>query len=117
MSINNKIILIDPIFSSSASPFSWLIKRYQPPVFKLKELPKVDFILISHDHYDHLDMETILYFKNKNFPTPKDEVNLFFKTNFIFLLFLNIVIPSPNKFTLEYSKFNLPNKYSNKLIL
>ena len=72
MSINNKIILIDPIFSPSASPFSWLIKRYQPPVFKLKELPKVDFILISHDHYDHLDMETILYFKNKNvkFITP-----------------------------------------------
>ena len=65
MSINNKIILIDPIFSSSASPFSWLIKRYQPPVFKLKELPKIDFILISHDHYDHLDMKTIKFF-NKN---------------------------------------------------
>ena len=67
MSINNKVILIDPIFASSASPFSWLIKRYQPPVFKLKELPKIDFILISHDHYDHLDMKTIKFFnKNKN---------------------------------------------------
>ena len=63
MSINNKVILIDPIFSSSASPVSWLVKRYQPPVFKLKELPKVDFILISHDHYDHLDMKTIKFFK------------------------------------------------------
>ena len=62
MSINNKVILIDPIFASSASPFSWLVKRYQPPVFKLKELPKVDFILISHDHYDHLDMETIKFY-------------------------------------------------------
>ena len=67
MSINNKVILIDPIFASSASPFSWLVKRYQPPVFKLKELPKVDFILISHDHYDHLDMKTIKFYKkNKN---------------------------------------------------
>jgi len=67
MSINNKVILIDPIFASSASPFSWLIKRYQPPVFKMKELPKIDFILISHDHYDHLDMKTIKFFnKNKN---------------------------------------------------
>ena len=67
MSINNKVILIDPIFASSASPFSGLIKRYQPPVFKLKELPKIDFILISHDHYDHLDMKTIKFFnKNKN---------------------------------------------------
>ena len=67
MSINNKVIFIDPIFASSASPFSWLVKRYQPPVFKLKELPKVDFILISHDHYDHLDMKTIKFYKkNKN---------------------------------------------------
>ena len=61
----SKIILIDPVFSSSASPFSWLIKRYQPPVFKMNELPKIDFILISHDHYDHLDMNTIKFF-NKN---------------------------------------------------
>ena len=67
MSINNKVILIDPIFASSASPFSWLIKRYQPPVFKMNKLPKIDFILISHDHYDHLDMKTIKFFKkNKN---------------------------------------------------
>ena len=66
LSINNKVILIDPVFSSSASPFKWMIKRFQPPVYSLNKLPKVDFILISHDHYDHLDMETIKFFKGQN---------------------------------------------------
>ena len=65
LSINNKVILIDPVFSSSASPFKWMIKRFQPPVYSLNKLPKVDFILISHDHYDHLDMETIKFFKGQ----------------------------------------------------
>ncbi len=72
LSINNKIILIDPVFSSSASPFNWMIKRFQPPVYSLDQMPKIDFILISHDHYDHLDMMTIKYFKNHDlkFITP-----------------------------------------------
>ena len=65
LSINDKIILTDPVFSPSASPFNWFIKRYQDPVYDLDELPDVDFILISHDHYDHLDINTIKYFKNK----------------------------------------------------
>ena len=66
ISINNKIILTDPVFSPSASPFSWFIKRYQKPVYALDELPHVDYILISHDHYDHLDINTIKYFIDKN---------------------------------------------------
>ncbi len=66
VSINDKIVLIDPVFSESASPVDWLVPRYQPPALNLNQLPKIDFILISHDHYDHLDMETIKYFKEKN---------------------------------------------------
>ena len=65
LNIEGKIILIDPVFSDSASPFSFAIKRFQPPVIKLHDLPKIDFIVISHDHYDHLDKETIEYFKDK----------------------------------------------------
>lgn len=49
-------LLTDPIFSMRASP-STLIgpKRHQPPGVALPELPRVDLVLVSHNHYDHLD--------------------------------------------------------------
>lgn len=62
LNVSGKIILVDPVFSGTASPFSFMVKRFQPPVLKLAELPKLDLVLISHDHYDHLDMETMQYF-------------------------------------------------------
>ena len=72
INIQNTIILVDPVFSKSASPVNFIVPRFQPPVLEINKLPNIDYILISHDHYDHLDMETILYFKNKNvkFITP-----------------------------------------------
>lgn len=66
VNFEGKIILIDPIFSSAASPVSFIAKRFQDPVIQLTDLPQVDFILISHDHYDHLDMDTVKFFKEKN---------------------------------------------------
>lgn len=63
LNINQKMILIDPVFSNTASPFSFTTKRFQESVYNLKELPSIDYIVISHDHYDHLDMETIKFFK------------------------------------------------------
>lgn len=66
LNLSGTIILVDPIFSNTASPFSLLVKRFQPPVLPLEELPKIDFILISHDHYDHLDMKTVIFFKEKD---------------------------------------------------
>ncbi len=65
VNLGGKILLFDPIFSSNASPVSLFVKRFQEPVLTLNELPKIDYIIISHDHYDHLDMETIQFFKNK----------------------------------------------------
>ena len=72
VNLEGKIILFDPVFSSSAAPFSFMIKRFQDAVLKLDEMPPVDYIILSHDHYDHLDMETIKFFKNKptKFITP-----------------------------------------------
>ncbi len=72
LSMSGKTILVDPIFSDSASPFSFMVKRFQKPVLSLKELPKINFILISHDHYDHLDMDTVKFFKDQDvkFITP-----------------------------------------------
>lgn len=53
-------ILTDPIWSRRASPFNWFgPKRYQAPGIQFDHLPKIDLILISHNHYDHLDLRTI----------------------------------------------------------
>jgi L-ascorbate metabolism protein UlaG (beta-lactamase superfamily) len=53
-------VLFDPVFSERTSPFSFAgPKRYTPTPCTLDELPDVDIICISHDHYDHLDYATI----------------------------------------------------------
>jgi len=59
--LDRKRILIDPVFSDRASLFSWAgPKRFQPSPIQAKDLPKLDAVLISHDHYDHLDKPTIV---------------------------------------------------------
>lgn len=53
-------ILVDPILSDYASPISGIgPKRFHPSPIALEDLPKIDAVVISHDHYDHLDMETV----------------------------------------------------------
>ncbi len=54
-------ILTDPIFSKRCSPLPVLgPKRSHPPGIPLSELPRIDIVLLSHDHYDHLDKRTVL---------------------------------------------------------
>jgi L-ascorbate metabolism protein UlaG (beta-lactamase superfamily) len=59
--IKGKNILVDPIFSERASPVQYAgSKRYKGTEnFSLADLPAIDFVVISHDHYDHLDYGTI----------------------------------------------------------
>lgn len=53
-------ILTDPIFSDRASPFGFIgPKRLIPPAISISELPKIDVITISHNHYDHLDISSL----------------------------------------------------------
>ncbi len=58
-------VLFDPVFSKTASPFQFATKRFQEPPVTLADLPEISFIVISHDHYDHLDRETIEFFAKK----------------------------------------------------
>ncbi len=64
-------ILTDPIFSERASPLSFAgPKRLIKPVIKIKDLPKIDIITISHNHYDHLDINSLRKIQKK-FPDVK----------------------------------------------
>lgn len=60
LSVDGINILFDPIFSMRASPFSFIgPKRRIPLIIELADLPKIDHVFISHNHYDHLDMPTL----------------------------------------------------------
>lgn len=64
--IDGRRILLDPMFSERASPLSWLgPKRWYAPPLALAALPPLDAVLISHDHYDHLDYATIKALKDR----------------------------------------------------
>ena len=53
-------VLTDPIFSERASPLAFIgPKRHQPPALTAAELPRIDVVLISHNHYDHLDEASV----------------------------------------------------------
>jgi L-ascorbate metabolism protein UlaG (beta-lactamase superfamily) len=53
-------VLIDPVWEERAAPTQWAgPKRFFPPTLSLKDLPRIDVILISHDHYDHLGAGTV----------------------------------------------------------
>lgn len=85
--MQNMNLLTDPIFSKRAGPMSLLgPKRVRKPGIELNELPHIDVVLISHNHYDHMDLITLKrlenmfhplfivplgnrkYLKSKNFP-------------------------------------------------
>jgi L-ascorbate metabolism protein UlaG (beta-lactamase superfamily) len=53
-------ILIDPVWSERASPFAWAgPKRHNDPGIAFDALPDIDIVLVSHGHYDHLDVATL----------------------------------------------------------
>ena len=53
-------ILTDPVFSKRASPFEWMgPKRKRNPSIQIEDLPEIDVIVISHDHYDHFDVKSL----------------------------------------------------------
>jgi len=67
MKIDGRTILVDPVFSSRPSPVSFLGKdRYQVTnPYHAEDFPELDLVIITHDHYDHLDYATINKLKSK----------------------------------------------------
>ncbi len=66
MQIDGKKILVDPVLSGAASPISFTTKAFEgSDVYKVEDLPDIDYLFISHDHWDHLDFATIRLLRNK----------------------------------------------------
>jgi len=64
-------LLTDPVFSERASPYSFIgPARWYPPLIPLQGFPKIDAVLVSHDHYDHLDEGTVKQLKDARFFVP-----------------------------------------------
>lgn len=66
MQIGGKRILVDPVFSGHASPFSFMVKSFKgSDVYSPDDFPNIDYLFITHDHWDHLDYKTVLALKPK----------------------------------------------------
>ncbi len=67
-------VLTDPIYSERASPISWAgPKRIHEPGIPFDQLPRIDVVLVSHNHYDHMDADTVRHLSevhNPLFVTP-----------------------------------------------
>ena len=64
--LGNTTIITDPLFSKNVGPLIFGPKRYVDPAIKLDQLPKTNLLLLSHNHYDHLDYSTLKNFPYKN---------------------------------------------------
>ena len=62
-------ILTDPIWSERGSPVDWAgPKRVRPPGIRFEDLPPIDVVLVSHNHYDHLDVPTLRRLAKEHLP-------------------------------------------------
>lgn len=66
MQIKGKTFLIDPVFSDYAAPFSFVNKAFKGTSnYKVDDFPPIDYLIITHDHWDHLDYQTVMSLKPK----------------------------------------------------
>ena len=62
-------ILTDPVWSERTSPFTFAgPKRMRPPGIRFEDLPRIDVVLLSHNHYDHLDIRTVVRINERFHP-------------------------------------------------
>jgi L-ascorbate metabolism protein UlaG (beta-lactamase superfamily) len=66
MQIDGKKILVDPVFSGAASPLPFTTRSFPgSDVYTTADIPEIDYLIITHDHWDHLDYKTIINLKPK----------------------------------------------------
>jgi len=66
MQLDGKRILVDPVLSGHASPFSFTVKAFKgTDRYTTDDIPEIDYLFISHDHWDHLDYQTIMKLRPK----------------------------------------------------
>lgn len=64
--LDGKRILVDPVFSGNASPIPRTATSFQgTDIYTVADLPDIDYLFISHDHYDNVDYETLIALKDK----------------------------------------------------
>lgn len=64
--LDGKRVLVDPVFSGNASPIPYTNTSFKgTDIYTVADLPEIDYLFISHDHYDHVDYETLLALKPK----------------------------------------------------
>ena len=64
--LGDTTIITDPLFSKNTGPLIFGPKRYVDAAVQLKEIPKTDLLLLTHNHYDHLDASTIRNYPHKD---------------------------------------------------
>ena len=64
--LGDTTIITDPLFSKNTGPLIFGPKRYVDPAIKLADIPKTDLLLLTHNHYDHLDASAIRNFPHKD---------------------------------------------------
>ncbi|RZK11765.1 MAG: MBL fold metallo-hydrolase [Flavobacterium sp.] len=66
LQVDGKKILVDPVFSGAASPIKATTRSFKgSDIYTTDDIPEIDYLFISHDHWDHLDYETVLKLKSK----------------------------------------------------
>jgi L-ascorbate metabolism protein UlaG (beta-lactamase superfamily) len=66
MQLDGKKFLVDPVLSGHASPIKFTTRSFKgSDVYTTDDIPDIDFLLLTHDHYDHLDYKTIVQLKPK----------------------------------------------------
>ena len=60
LNLNGKNVLVDPVFNDNAAPVPWIINAFKgTEIYTAADMPSVDFLIITHNHYDHLSRKTL----------------------------------------------------------